>query len=320
MKNLAIIIPAYKFDFFEDTIKSLAQQSNKNFTLYVGDDGTTHPFENICKYYSQYIDIVYHHFENNIGSLDLVGQWTRCIDLTNGEPWLWLFSDDDIIGPDCVDLFYHEISSSSKFDLYHFNVKVIDNESDIVSTPRVFPSLLCAHDFYKKKEFGKIQSFVIEYVFSRKIYEKVEGFENFDLAWGSDTATWIKMGFEKGISTINGGYVFWRKSNFNITPKETYELCKRKFKANVEYLNWSNSFFCKHSIGLFNYLLFFKYFYVYSHKLLCSDILNISSNFKVPLFMHFILKCLIILSYPVFSIFRRIHKCFAIYRFQRLFN
>lgn len=42
----------------------------------------------------------------------------------------------------------------------------------------------------------------MEYIFSRAIYNKVNGFQNFEMAWGSDIATWIKMGAEKGIKTL----------------------------------------------------------------------------------------------------------------------
>ena len=36
--DLAIVIPAYKIDFFDSVLKSLANQTNKNFTIYVGNE------------------------------------------------------------------------------------------------------------------------------------------------------------------------------------------------------------------------------------------------------------------------------------------
>ena len=46
----------------------------------------------------------------NFGGHDLVAQWNRCIQLTQNEPWLWLFSDDDIMGPRCVEYFFNTIA------------------------------------------------------------------------------------------------------------------------------------------------------------------------------------------------------------------
>ena len=103
MKKLAIVIPAYKVDFFETVLFSLAQQTCKDFTVYIGEDCSRDDFKSLIEQYSKQLDIVYRRFEVNFGGHDLVAQWNRCIQLTQNEPWLWLFSDDDIMGPRCVD-------------------------------------------------------------------------------------------------------------------------------------------------------------------------------------------------------------------------
>lgn len=90
-RKIAIVIPAYKIDFFDSVLKSLANQTNKNFTIYVGIDASKSDFESIIDRYSNSLDIVFKRFEENLGGKDLVAQWTRCIELTHGEPWIWLF-------------------------------------------------------------------------------------------------------------------------------------------------------------------------------------------------------------------------------------
>lgn len=37
MKKLAIIIPAYKPRFLQETLDSIAKQNNHEFTVYIGD-------------------------------------------------------------------------------------------------------------------------------------------------------------------------------------------------------------------------------------------------------------------------------------------
>ncbi len=53
--KLAIIIPAYKDAFFNKTLETLAQQTNKNFTVYIGDDNSPYNLEKIVSEYSHHL-------------------------------------------------------------------------------------------------------------------------------------------------------------------------------------------------------------------------------------------------------------------------
>lgn len=267
MEQLAIVIPAYKIDFFESVLESLAKQTNKNFTVYIGIDASKADFEQIIKKYENLLDIVFKRFSENLGGKDLVAQWNRCIELTNGEPWIWLFSDDDMMSPDCVECFYQEIVKGANFDLYHFDIDAIDENNHVIFKCRRFPKILTSLDFYKGKENDDLDSFVVEYVFSRKVFEETGGFQNFDLAWGADIATWVKFADEKGICNIDGGKVYWRKSYANITPNRQKEIAKRKFSINVDYFNWINNFFGRNIIATFNEYAFVRNFVFYSRIL-----------------------------------------------------
>ena len=37
-RELAVVIPYYKIDYFEETLISLKNQTNRNFNIYVGND------------------------------------------------------------------------------------------------------------------------------------------------------------------------------------------------------------------------------------------------------------------------------------------
>lgn len=185
--------------------------------------------------------------------------------MTQNEKWIWLFSDDDIIGSNCVDLFYKEIeNNSTAYDLYHFDVKVIDTVGDILRKAKLFPSLISSKKFYQKKSSAQLDSFVVEYIFSRAIYNKVNGFQNFEMAWGSDIATWIKMGAEKGIKTLNGDFVYWRQSNSNITPNLRKDIVFRKLNIDIDFLVWVNLFFKERSIRRYNQYILFRLLFFYS--------------------------------------------------------
>jgi hypothetical protein len=73
---LAIIIPFYKLTFFDETLQSLANQTDKHFKVYIGDDAS---LEKLFKYKGKF-DFVYQRFETNLSGISLTQQWERCID------------------------------------------------------------------------------------------------------------------------------------------------------------------------------------------------------------------------------------------------
>lgn len=266
--TLAIIIPAYKPDFLKKALLSLSQQTCKNFTLYIGDDNSPHHLEKIIAPFYNQLNIIYKKFDTNIGGKDLVAQWERCINLTNEEEWLWLFSDDDIMGENCVQLFFQEINKNKdKYDLYHFDVIRIDENDKQTANPYNYPIELDSLSFYRRKITGNLLSLVIENIFSRSIYNEMKGFQSFDLAWGSDTASWCKFTSKRPMKTIHGDYVYWRSSSQNISSIMTPQIAERKIAALLNFFRWSLDFFEKDKIIIYNYLGFIKRLPDYKKKL-----------------------------------------------------
>ena len=126
--NLAIIIPAYKSTFLPAALDSIASQTCKDFTLYIGDDCSPNNIGEIVDKYEDKINIIYKRFDTNLGGKDLVAQWERCIDMTQNEEWIWLFSDDDMMDKNCVEEFYKTIEDNKDCDIFHFDINVINSE------------------------------------------------------------------------------------------------------------------------------------------------------------------------------------------------
>lgn len=243
--SLAIIIPAYKSTYFHETLQSIANQTSKKFTLYIGDDASPNNLEEIVKRYEKEIDIVYRRFNENVGGKDLIAQWNRCIEMSIDEDWLWLFSDDDIMAPNCVELFYKYIESDKESQLLHFNAEIINGEGKLYAGGKTFPLKMTCSDFFENRMSRKIFSFAVEYIFTRRLYIEQEKFQVFDLAWCSDDATWIKFAKNKGISTIDTNVlVYWRYSGENISSLNIDEsILYRKLNSKVAYLKWAIDFF-----------------------------------------------------------------------------
>ena len=237
--NLAIVIPAYKAEFLRQTLESIDNQTNKNFTLYIGDDASPYDLRTVIDEFINSLNIVYKRFAKNAGGKDLVKQWERCIELSENEKWIWLFSDDDLMTPDCVESFF-ETTEKTEADLYRFDIKMI-NENNIVSFISENPEFERSTDFIKSRFRLERCSSVTSFVFSRKIYGTENRFNDFPLGWCSDDAAWLKFGRHKGICTIKGSYVSWRNSSLNISNNNLTKKAE-KIQAQLQYLRWLYSY------------------------------------------------------------------------------
>ena len=124
-RKLGIIIPAYKPEFLKPALESILQQSNQEFDLYVFNDGSPHDLDSII---SKYSGFEYHSFDKNLGKNNLVQHWHRCLEFVRN-PYIWLFSDDDIASPACVESFYNEINQFDQ-DLVIIPSERIDSSWD----------------------------------------------------------------------------------------------------------------------------------------------------------------------------------------------
>lgn len=244
MHKLAIIIPAYKATFLPAALDSIAVQTCKDFTLYVGDDCSPEPIGNIVEQYKDKIKLIYQRFDTNLGGKDLVAQWERCIAMSKDEPYIWLFSDDDVMEPNCVEQLLKQIETTKgAYDLYHFDVNEINEEGIVQKIRPAYPKVLSAYDYYKGKNTGLFRSYVVENIFSRHIYEQSGGFKNFDLAWGSDVATWCIFCGNKGMCKVPEAHIRWRRSHQNITPDKSRKTAERKLMAECNFLTWAYDYF-----------------------------------------------------------------------------
>lgn len=245
--RLAIVIPAYRSEFFPDTLDSLANQTCKDFTVYVGDDASPDDIKGVVARFEEKLNIEYRRFEDNLGGKDLSSHWKRCVDMVRDENWIWMFSDDDIAQPECVESFYANAIPEG-VNVVHFNLDIIDGTGQIIRSTPDYPQNLSPADYFNMLYRRQIDARMQEFVFRADVLKK-EGFVSFDLAWRTDNATVMNMAFPKGIYTIYGddSRVKWRAGNSNISVNTS--LSHRKNRSTVDFFNWTEDFFNTHSIA-----------------------------------------------------------------------
>jgi glycosyltransferase involved in cell wall biosynthesis len=243
MHDLAIVIPAYKKTFFDQSLRSLANQTNKNFTVYVGDDCSPDDLKTICDAYADKLQIVYHRFNSNIGAKHLVNQWKRCIALTKDEEWLWLFSDDDVADNNCVEIFYKTIKQDNEaFDVYRFNTRIINDANEVMVSTFESPFIDSSYNMAKEILYDNRGNAMPDHIFSRAVYDKYNGFVYTDYAQAADWASSILFSHQKGICTMPLAKVNWRLGSYNITGLTTQKKLGM-IKGHLQFLNWALNHF-----------------------------------------------------------------------------
>lgn len=214
--NLAIVIPAYKADYLESTLASLAAQSDQNFRVYVCDDHSPNKLEAVSLAFAHRLDLRHHVFNENLGGHALVDQWNRSIRLSD-EPWVWLFSDDDTMDPGCVAAWREAALRHPECNLFRFNTRTIDHHGRITRWNPPHPEYETDRLFaYHRLGLNRL-SYGCEYIFARRSFDREGGMISFPLAWCSDDASWIAFSRETGIRTISGPMVNWRYGGKNLS-------------------------------------------------------------------------------------------------------
>jgi glycosyltransferase involved in cell wall biosynthesis len=233
---LAIIIPAYKVACLGRVLDCIAGQTDDRYIVYVGDDASPEDVAGCVSNCSIPKErLVYKRFEENLGGSSLVKQWDRCVKLSS-EPWVWLFSDDDEMDPGCVAAFHSALErTSGAFDLYRFNVKVIDVEGKFLDFCPPHPEIESALDYTYFFVHGVRRITQQESIFRRSRYEEIGGVPDFPMAWYSDSAFAIRCGEATGLFTISGPKISFRLGGGSISSQADYLTVVRKWQALMDF-------------------------------------------------------------------------------------
>jgi glycosyltransferase involved in cell wall biosynthesis len=247
LASLAIVIPAYKIKFLRESLQSIAGQTNQNFQLYIGDDCSPEPVADIVREFSERLPLKYHRFDRNLGGISLVQHWERCIRLSN-EPWVWIFSDDDLMDEACVAAFYAELKTTHEnHDLYRFNTVWVNGEGVKIKESPLHPQEERGSDFFRARMRDTRNSTLQEQIFSRSAWERIGGIPDFPLAWNSDDAFVAELGVRRPIRTIAGPRISFRMSDANVSNDSSAKTTARKITASAEFVLWAMDYFERHA-------------------------------------------------------------------------
>ncbi|MGG5208987.1 glycosyltransferase [Chryseobacterium sp. MIQD13] len=243
---LAIVIPYYKLRFFKETLQSVENQTDKRFTLYIGNDASPENPEILIAETLKSVDYQYFNYQENKGGSNLAMQWERVIAETHDEEWIMVLGDDDVLEENFVEEFYNHVEKVKNFNisLIKFSQINIDENSKISGKATSAPETYSSKKFIYDRMTGAFPSSLSENIFTRSTYEKYR-FKQLPLAWHSDDLAILEFSDLKDFFFIAESKVRVRISTDSISGQDnsskekqfaTYLFCEHLL------LNYSNEF------------------------------------------------------------------------------
>lgn len=253
---ITIVIPFYKLSFFDAALKSLANQTDKRFKVVIGDDASPEDPKPLLDTYKGQFDFKYHRFAVNLGSISLVAQWNRCIELIDFDTsWLLILGDDDVLGDNVIKEFYKNVAHVNGLDInvIKYATVVIDEDDKEISKVFSNDEFLLATDAFYDKISDKSRSSLGEYIFRKTTYDAI-GFKEYGLAWHSDDMAWLDFSYFKNLFCINTEKIFIRVSDKSISGGNAHSPAKMeasfKFYHNLVYNHLYNFRFSQRNLIL----------------------------------------------------------------------
>lgn len=134
--KFSIVIPAYKATYLEECLDSVLKQTYPYFEIIILNDASP---EKVKEIVDSYTDPRIFYFENevNIGAVDVVKNWNKCLSLSTGD-YIICMGDDDKLLPNSLDEYLKLIRQFPNVAVYHGWTEIIDENSLIcdIQEPR----------------------------------------------------------------------------------------------------------------------------------------------------------------------------------------
>lgn len=244
------LVPAYKAEFFEDALLSMARQTYKNYKIIVSDDCSPENLKGIYNKVCSRImggaellalnQLEYRCNETNIGSTNLVRHWNQLVDLCDTE-YLIMASDDDLYSPQFleeIDLLTNRYPCAN---LFCTRVRRINEYGALTALDAPTLEFESQVDFLYGLYVLRRLKCIGNYVFKTSVLKSMGGFVDFPCAWGSDDITVSAMS-KDGVGITPDSLFSFRMSGKNISSTTSLKINSLKVTARMQNLDWFEGF------------------------------------------------------------------------------
>lgn len=236
--RFSIAIPAYKPDYLAEAVASVLAQTFSDWELVVVDDCSPADLRSIVAPFLADSRVRYYRNEKNIGAMDVVDNWNRCLDYCTGD-YVICMGDDDRLLPVCLQELTKTISENTGYGVYHLRTELIDEEGCVIERLESRPDKESPLEIMLRRWEGRNQ-FIGDFCFQRQRLIANGGFFKLPLAWGADDLTVYLAAkgnndMVEGIININVPLFQYRVNAQTLSSSSDYKLKMRAMRA---YSDW----------------------------------------------------------------------------------
>lgn len=277
MIKFSIAIPAYKANYIKECINSVLSQTYPNFELIIINDDSPYDLDTIINGFHDK-RIKYYKNKQNIGAINVVDNWNKCLSYASGNYFICI-GDDDKLKPNYLMAFLGLIKRYPDLNVFHCRSFIIDENSHNIQLTPSCPEWESVYEYiWHIIKFYRYH-FIGDYVFNTNFLKKMGGFYKITLAWGSDDITSFIAANDKGIAHIQYPVFCYRMNTHSITSSGSIPL---KIKAFEQEREWYRKFLISHipnneiDIVMKNNIEkeLNKYFSIFTNRLIIDDIQN----------------------------------------------
>ena len=217
--KFSITIPAYKVRYLYDAIKSVLDQTYKDFELIIVDDCSP---ENLKDIVDKFKDsrIRYYRNEVNCGARDVVNNWNICLKYCTGD-WVICMGDDDMLMPNTLCEYNELIQRFPNVEILHGRVVQIDEANNIIDIlPERAEYETYVSFLYQRLTFRS--QYIGDFCYKKESLLARGGFYKLPFAWGSDDISAYMASSIFGIANTNKVVFKYRINGLSIS-KSGYE-------------------------------------------------------------------------------------------------
>lgn len=229
----SIAIPAYKPEFLAEALSSVCAQTFQDWELVVVDDCSPADLRAIAKPFLSDPRVRYFRNEKNIGAMDVVDNWNKCLGYCSGD-YVICMGDDDRLLPDCLQDLAALIARHPGLGLYHIQAEIIDAEGKVVERTPLRPEVESALDMLDRRWRVNSRQFIGDWCFDLPRLKAAGGFYKLPLAWGSDDISAFRAAIDGIGNTQRLGFQY-RRTPLTISSAE-YVL--EKVEAMASAADW----------------------------------------------------------------------------------
>lgn len=274
--QVTIVIAYYNIDYFRSTLESLANQTNNNFQVFIGDDNSPNSPMEIINDYKNKLNIKYIKFEDNIGGKDLVQQWKRCLSYVKTD-WFMILGDDDYLSTNVVEEFYKEVSIYPNLSVFRLSRQRIDGDGMLKGEVNTYIDFENSSIFFEKKAKGEVLSSLGEFIFSRESFIKY-GIKSYPKAFYSDNLMVLEYSNFSQIKNIAKAIAYIRISE-NSFSGNSKNIRASNYAASLFYydlITIYREYFTREQVNVF-------FYHIIRHFLLRESSLGVSKVISVAL-------------------------------------